>query len=287
MNGRRSGHWRSRKNLGILLLMCTAPFDTAGRAEDAIVIGSSFVEKFSEFDSTRWYVSDGWSNGAYQGCTWSKRNVKFETGAVELLLTSNPTPERPFRCAELQTRQFFGYGTYEVRMRAAAAPGLVTAFFTYTGPPHGSRPHDEIDFEFLGKDRGSVQLNYYVDGVGKHEHYAALGFDGAQEVNDYAFEWLPHALRWFINGRLVHEVTARPGEVLPSRPGKIYLSIWNGAGQDTVAWLGAFEFPGKPLVARYELVAFTAAGMPCQFPTSIVCARGPAATSVQGGSDQR
>jgi endo-1,3-1,4-beta-glycanase ExoK len=281
-------HRRSHNWLGIvLLLMCSPVLNTAGRAEDRVAVGSSFVERFSEFDATRWYVADGWSNGPYQNCTWSGGNVRFEKEAMELLLTRDPTPERSYRCAELQTRQFFGYGTYEVRMRSAATGGVVTAFFTYTGPPHGGRPHDEIDFEFLGKDRGSVQLNYYVDGVGQHEHYAALGFDGSQAVNDYAFEWLPHALRWFINGRLVHEVTAGPGKALPSRPGKIYLSIWNGADAHTSAWLGTFEFPGTPLVARYELVAFTAAGGPCQFPTSIVCMRGAAATSLQEGSGQR
>ena len=48
-------------------------------------------------------------------------------------------------------------------MKAAAGSGLNTGFFTYIGPTH-KQPHDEIDFEVLGKDPSKVQINQYVDG---------------------------------------------------------------------------------------------------------------------------
>jgi endo-1,3-1,4-beta-glycanase ExoK len=160
-------------------------------------------------------------------------------------------------------------------MRAAAAPGVVTAFFTFVGPPlNKDWPHHEIDFEFLGKDREGVQLNYFVNGRGKHEKIIALGFDASATMNDYALEWMPESLRWFANGRLIQEIKSSEDTPLPSRPGKIMLSVWSGAGADTEGWLGRFAYPGQPLTVGVEYVAFTEAGKPCQFPTSIVCSRG-------------
>ena len=73
-------------------------------------------------------------------------------GGVTLSLTDEPFGERKFSCAEIRTKAAYGYGTYEVRMRGAAGAGVNSTFFTYVGPPFGEGlPHDEIDFEFLGK----------------------------------------------------------------------------------------------------------------------------------------
>ena len=48
-------------------------------------------------------------------------------------LTDKPSADRPYTCAELQTREFYGYGTYEVRMRSAAALGTVSVVFYVHG----------------------------------------------------------------------------------------------------------------------------------------------------------
>jgi endo-1,3-1,4-beta-glycanase ExoK len=237
-------------------------------------IGGSFVERFERLDRGKWYVSDGWRNGEHQACVWSARNIKLEPGALALSLTRHEGADNRFACAEVQTNRKYGHGMYEVRMRPAASPGLVTAFFTYTGAPHGSR-HDEIDFEFLGKDRAAVQLNYFAAGQGKNEKIVKFAFDATASMNDYAFEWLPDSLRWFVNGELVHEVMREPGQPFPEEPSKIILSIWNGQGRNMEQWLGRFPEPDGALAATYEYVAFTEAGKPCQFPESIVCKRSP------------
>jgi endo-1,3-1,4-beta-glycanase ExoK len=196
-------------------------------------------------------------------------------GGVTLSLTDKPFGERQYSCAEIRTAQGFGYGTYEVRMRSAAGPGMVTAFFTYVGRPFGKDlPHDEIDFEFLGKDEKSVQLNYFSNGSGHHEKIVAFDFDASTTTNDYAFEWLPDSIRWFTNGRLIHEVKGKQGEPFPTTAGRIFLSIWSGQGSNMEGWLGRFSYAGQPISASFEYVAFTKAGEPCQFPTSVVCKMG-------------
>ncbi|SFT22318.1 glycoside hydrolase family 16 protein [Methylobacterium sp. yr668] len=235
--------------------------------------GASFVELFSTLNERRWYVSDGWVNGDWQGCTWSKHRARIATpGELSLSLTDITYKERPFSCAEIQTRERYGYGTYEVRMRAGTGSGMVSAFFTYNGPENGDRrTNDEIDFEWLGKDTSKVQLNYFVGGVGEHVSLDALGFDAATTTADYAFEWLPDRLRWYVNGRLLREVVGTPDRPLPSHPSKIMLSVWSGQGPDFASWLGPTEYSGQPVTALFERVAFTRMGDPCGFKESIVC----------------
>jgi endo-1,3-1,4-beta-glycanase ExoK len=189
---------------------------------------------------------------------------------VDQILDDRPAVERPYSCGELQSMEFYGYGTYEVRLRSIAASGVVTGFFTYTGPPHGAgKRHDEIDFEFMGRAPGQVQLNYFAAGKGNHGRDIDLGFNAAETTADYAFQWTPDAIRWFVNRKLVHEVKRSGDEPWPLETGKIYLSIWTGIGLE--AWMGRFVYPGHPLVASYEHVAFTALGEPCRFPTSVLC----------------
>jgi endo-1,3-1,4-beta-glycanase ExoK len=263
--------------LGFALVCGLAP--APATADENAASSASFFEPFDTVDPERWFASNGWTNGAHQNCTWSAKNFRVSGGALELILTKNgpndPLPEkaseaRRFRCAELQTHKTYGYGTYEFRASMAAAPGLVSAFFTYVGPtPQAQNPHDEIDFEFLGKDRHAVQLNYFGAAQGQHELMAPLSFDASQTMADYAFQWEPGSIRWFINGALVHEVKAEADKPFPKTPGKIYLSLW---GSDTLeAWLGTFADPGEPLVARFEWLAFTKAGETCRFPKSILC----------------
>lgn len=37
---------------------------------------AGFVEEFETLDEGRWYVSDGWTNGPHQNCTWSRDAVQ-------------------------------------------------------------------------------------------------------------------------------------------------------------------------------------------------------------------
>ena len=142
-------------------------------------------------------------------------------------------------------------------------------------------PHDEIDFEFLGRSASTVQLNYFAAGKGDHGHDVELGFDPARTMADYAFEWTPEGIRWFVNGREVHAVRRQEGRPFPVTPGKICLSIWNGRGPDMETWLAPFDSAKRPLTARYERVAFTRWGEPCQFPESLVCRRNAKGSSTR------
>jgi endo-1,3-1,4-beta-glycanase ExoK len=249
-----------------VLLISSAWNPTVSLAQEPAA-AKSFVENFDGLDKKHWYVSDGWTNGDHQNCTWSKEQVKVADGTLRIGFARQQLKDRDYVCGEVQTNQRFGYGTYEIRMKAAAGSGLNTGFFTYIGPVH-KQPHDEIDFEVLGKNPSKVQINQYVDGksVGEEKLVAVPG--GAdQGFNDYAFVWEKDRITWYVNGELVGEATD-PAK-LPSHASKIYISLW---GSDTLkSWMGTFADPEAPVAAEIDRVAFTAAGEACQFPESIVC----------------
>ncbi|MGF9692454.1 glycoside hydrolase family 16 protein [Rhizobium sp. 0TCS1.26] len=227
--------------------------------------GASFVENFDRLDNSFWYVSDGWNNGSHQNCTWSKQQVDIDGGRLQLRFEAKPLGERQYACGEIQTRQRYGYGTFEVRMKAASGSGLNSAFFSYIGPTD-KKPHDEIDFEVLGKNAGEVQVNQYISAKGGNEKLVPVAGGADKAFNDYAFIWAKDRLRYYVNGKLVQEVTD-PAKI-PSNPQKIFVSLW---GSDTLKnWMGAFAYAGG---ARMEVdrIAFTAPGEKCRFPESISC----------------
>jgi len=227
--------------------------------------GKSFVENFDSLDRSFWYVSDGWNNGKHQNCTWSKNQARVENGALRLEFTEGKTKDRDYACGEIQTKARFGYGTYEVRMKAATGSGLNSAFFTYIGPTD-KKPHDEIDFEVLGKNAGEVQVNQYIGGKGGNEKLVPVAGGADQGFNDYAFIWEENRIRYFVNGKLVHEVTDKAK--IPSNAQKIFLSLW---GTDTLKnWMGAFSY-SQPTSMTIDRVAFTAIGEECRFPESVLC----------------
>jgi len=230
-------------------LLATALGACAAEAAD-----QGFVDRLQTYDKGLWRKSDGWANGWTKNDTgWVGRHIEVGGGRMAIRLDDSGASGRRYASGEYQSRRFFGYGRFEARLKAIAAPGIVTGFFTYTGPTFKGAPHDEIDFEFLGRSPRQVQVNYYTDGKGGHETMIDLGFDASEDFHTYAFEWRPDSIRWFVDGRLVHEETGARGP-LPSHPGKIFLHVW--AGKNLEGWLGRVSYPGHPLVAEVQCVAY-------------------------------
>ncbi|WFU12451.1 glycoside hydrolase family 16 protein (plasmid) [Rhizobium sp. CB3090] len=247
-------------------LLSTALIPYAAFAQEDQPNGKSFVDNFDKIDSGRWYISDGWNNGSFQNCTWSKKQVSVEGGLLQLQFTQAKTGQRDYACGEIQTTKTYGYGTYEARYRTAAGSGLNSAFFTYIGPTD-KKPHDEIDFEVLGKNPAQVQVNQYIGAKGGNEKLVPVAGGADQGFNDYAFVWEKDRLRYYLNGKLVQEVTD-PSKI-PTHAQKIFFSLW---GTDTLSgWMGKFAYGGAPATMQIDRVAFTAAGDKCQFPESIAC----------------
>lgn len=194
-----------------------------------------------------------WTNGSMFNCGWSPDHVTFKNGIMSLTLTNEESHGRPYTSGEYRTNIKCGYGTFEVRMKAAKGDGIVSSFFTYTGPSNGD-PWDEIDFEVLGKDTTKIQLNYYVNGQGNHEKMIDLGFDASEDFHVYKFVWTKGKIEWYVDGKLVHTVK---GSGLPTHPQQIMVNLWPGIGVDD--WLKPFTYDGSK-VAQYDYIKYTPEG---------------------------
>lgn len=241
--------------------------------QPAMAQATSFFDDFNSLDSQRWYVSDGWANGAHQNCAWSAGQVKVIDGMLNVGFAPGQAAGRAYQCGEIQTRQAHGYGTYEARLKTPAGSGLNAAFFTYIGPQQ-QKPHDEIDFEILMKDTSAMQTTTFVNGksgdgkVGSGQDHK-LPYPSDSDFTDYAMTWAPDKIEFFVNGELIRTMTEP--SVIPTNPQRIFFSLW---GTDTLTdWMGPFEAPAGPIAMQVDWVGFTAPGESCVFPQSVLCAQ--------------
>ena len=204
---------------------------------------------FENGSSSLFECSDGWTNGNMFNVTWRAENCTFENGIMSLTIDKDSKAGTvPYSGAEYRSKDFYGYGRYEVRMKAIKNDGVVSSFFTYTGPYDGD-PWDEIDIEILGKDTTKVQFNYYTNGTGNHEFMYDLGFDASQGFHTYGFDWQADSITWYVDGEPVYKAT----DNIPSTPGKIMMNTWPGTGVDE--WLNHYN-GNTPLTARYQWVTY-------------------------------
>ncbi len=200
-------------------------------------------------------IANGWSNEGQFNTTWRKSNITFNDDKMQMILnedTATKVNGIPYAGAEYRTRKFYGYGRYEVSMKPIKNDGVVSSFFTYTGPSDNN-PWDEIDIEFLGKDTTIVQFNYFTKGRGNHEYVHELGFDASEEFHTYAFEWHKDKIVWFVDGVEVYTAT----QTIPTTRGKIMMNVWCGTGANAERWLKPFDPSNMPLTAEYEWFSYT------------------------------
>lgn len=231
----------------------SGPQDTPSGIKDYGTPMNASADSIADFrtGSTSMFIaSDGWTNGDPFDCGWYAQNTSLNNGCLSLSIDKDPTGQYHYSGAEYRTNDFYSYGYYETSMQAIKNDGVVSSFFTYTGPTDDN-PWDEIDIEVLGKDTTKVQFNYYTNGVGDHEYMYDLGFDAAEGYHTYGFEWAPDHITWYVDGKAVHTAN----DNIPSTPGKIMMNTWPGTGVDD--WLKPFN-GNTPLTAHYQWVTYDA-----------------------------
>lgn len=220
----------------------------------------AFNEPLNGTNPNLFYTSDGWANGPDFGVGWKAANQEFSNGIMALRLDNAGCPAscsgKSYASGEYATHLKYGYGRVEARIKAAKGTGLVTSLFTYSGQATGTS-NDEIDIEILGKDTTKMETNYFTNGVGQHSTIINLGFDASLDFHNYAFEWSPSSIKWYVDGQLVLTENGSRG-ALPTSPGHIMVNLWSGSGPAEI-WTGKFNYPGSPVRAYYDWIKFTPA----------------------------
>lgn len=188
--------------------------------------GAMFADLSPKSLESSFWASDTERRHGHYGGRWAAENIRSTPKGVELQVHREKTPDSPYSNAEFRSKNEYGYGRYEAIMQVGKGDGLVSAFFTYTGP-YANAPHDEIDVEFLGKDTTKVLFNYWHKGQRGSFATFDLPFDASEAAHLYAFEWTPDKITWFIDGEPYY--STEPGDTkIPSYAGRLYFSHWTG-----------------------------------------------------------
>lgn len=217
-----------------------------GGAEHKLTTNENKIAVFSLGAPQGFWARDDRGNGPPFNCSFARKNAVIDGGLLTMQLTESGGS---YVGAEYRTQRKYSYGFYSVSMKAAKCPGVISSFFTYTG-----WPWDEIDIEFLGDDTTKVQFNYYTNGIGHHEYVYYLGFDASEDFHEYAFDWQPDSITWYVDGKPVYRATKN----IPSAPGQIMMNIWNVADSNA-DWAGRFDSTKLPVNAQYEWIGYQSA----------------------------
>lgn len=224
--------------------------------QEEIGTAPAFITLFADgMVGPNWYLANRDSETGFWRNDFRKANVTSSADGLALTITDKNTPTaRPWNGGEVTSTRAYGYGRYEAIMKPARGEGLISSFFTYTGPWVGT-PHDEIDIEFLGKDTRRVEFNMFRNGKPAGSKAVDLPFDAADAFHLYAFEWHPDHITWYVDGKIKHRVLASEHN-LPNTPSRIMMNIWTGK---MPGWHGEATFTSGAR-AEYACVSFSPLG---------------------------
>lgn len=154
--------------------------------------------------------------------------------------------------ARWRTTHRFESGIFSAKIKVPAGntSGLNCSF--YLSSLEGDKFQDEIDFEFLGKDKTIIQTNVYTEGVGNREEIHQLGFDSSETFHEYAIHWTPTEILWFIDQVQVRKHERKPNDAYPMKPMFLYASVWNAGWVNNGEWAGCYVGCDEPYVCTYK-----------------------------------
>ncbi|SLN30765.1 Beta-glucanase precursor [Pseudoruegeria aquimaris] len=227
-----------------------AALEAAGR--QGIAAAAGFTERFQRASAPGWHIAEyDFSHPAFD-TDWRRANVRI-AGGLTLDLLPRGGPGNRFSGGSIRRDAPTGHGRYEAVLRAAGGTGLVTGFFTYTGPAYGSR-HDEIDIEILGQSPDHLHAAWFVDGD-LQSRRIPLGFDASAGFHHFAFTWEPGRITWEAEGRVLLVIEEGPGRPLPRVPGRLFANLW-AADPSIASWAG-HTAPATRAQAQFACVAYT------------------------------
>ncbi len=158
-------------------------------------------------------------------------NVKFSSDGAVLYVKKEPLGVRDYTAASISSKDQFLYGKFEASIQASNVSGVVTGFFL-----HRNSPRQEIDIEFAGNRPNVLLVNVFFNPGNEDANfdygyrgtpiYIDLGFDASEAIHQYAIEWNPNEIQWFVDGKLVHRRVIWNPTPIPHLPMTLHLNNW-------------------------------------------------------------
>ena len=160
--------------------------------------------------------------------------------------------------AGIKTIDSFQYGRFETRMKSADGDGMVSSFFTYNTDFDnglGNLNWNEIDIEMTGNKDSSVQFTTHHPGSPNSwsvTEIVDVDFNPHQEFRDYAFEWTPGYIKWFIdNVEVYQQVSPSVDDLNLSQ--KLMMNLW---AANAPSWTGDWNYQAVPKFSYYDYVKY-------------------------------
>lgn len=197
--------------------------------------------------------------GSFPGnlAAFNRERVVHGPDGVELMLSASDDGGRPYRSGAFASARSFTHGRFQVEIRAARGPGLVTGFFLHR---HG--PRQEIDIELTGDDPCRMLTNVYFnpgdEGAALSYGYRGspcrieLGFDAAEDFHLYTIEWRPGCISWSVDDVLVHQRRSWGPTPIPHLPMRLHGNLWAPRSNELA---GQIDESALPSTARFRNVS--------------------------------
>lgn len=180
---------------------------------DALDLGSW---SYQTGTGTSYGLPEGWGNNELQYYTNFSSNVSVSGGTLKIVARRQNFGGEEYTSGRIRTMGLrdFTYGRFEARMKLPSTTGIWPAFWMLpTDSPYGGwASSGEIDI------MESVNIATTIYGTIHHgapwpnnAHNGdtfSNGTDFSQDFHEYAIEWEPDEIRWFIDGVEFHSVTS-------------------------------------------------------------------------------
>lgn len=183
-----------------------------------------------------------------------------EKSLIEIKLRKQQSTVRAYSSGAIVSQGSYLYGSFAAELRPSNVPGLITSIFL-----HRNSPHQEIDIEFLGKDPTKMLVNvFYNPGVsGTKLEYGyrgtptaiELGFDASKEFHKYEIVWLPQAIQWLVDGRIIYERIIWDPTPIPNLPLEFNINLWHSRSKEFAGKLNNEMLPAKTFIKKIEILA--------------------------------
>lgn len=147
-------------------------------------------EDFDRLDEDIWVISE--KRLGRSG--FRPDNVSVSDGILTIHM-----PAGTFEGGEISSKEQFGYGAYEARMKLPDVPSSITGFFLYEAPDY----YYEIDIELYNTPESQLMLTTYAEGEVKQQYTTDLDFDPTKEFHDYRIEYQEDGLEFYVDNELI------------------------------------------------------------------------------------
>ena len=224
--------------LGVLFLF---PIHAKDRTAEKPGWKLTFADEFDggKLDTAKWTAHDPWGyerNQELQAYVPDAFEVKDGILSIkaEKRTANYAGRERTYTSGMMTTYGKFSqrYGRFEIRCKIPKGKGMWPAFWLLPDPL--SWPPEIDVLEVLGHEPGKIYMTHHFRNEQRqHKSHggAWVGPDFSKEFHEFAVEWMPQSIVWFVDG-VEH---FRSDKDIPDR--KMYMLVNLAVGGD---------WPGKP-----------------------------------------